>query len=134
MSGVVAFPPSVFVINDDQSLLETRRLLLESCGATVLTACGELMAIREVLAQPADLVLIDATNVGLEHGEKICEMVRELRPEQLIGLLIQPETAIPWKTSADRVIVRTGPRRILVEANEMLEGRLNVDLWRDGNA
>jgi hypothetical protein len=78
--------------------------------------------------------LIDATNVGLEHGEKICEMVRELRPEQLIGLLIQPETAIPWKTSADRVIVRTGPRRILVEANEMLEGRLNVDLWRDGNA
>jgi len=99
-----------------------------------MTACGEIMTIREVMEQPADLVLIDATNVGLEHGEKICGIVRDLRPEQLIGLLIQPEIGVPPETRADRVIARTGPRRILVEANEMLKGRLDLDLWRDGEA
>jgi PleD family two-component response regulator len=125
--------PAVLVINDDQSLLESRRMLLEACGAKVLTACGEIMAIHEAIVHPVDLVLIDATNVGLEHGEKVCTVVRDIRPNQLIGLLIQTEIGTPLKTSADRVIPRTGPRRILVEANEMLEGRLNLDLWRDGS-
>jgi hypothetical protein len=68
------------VINDDQSLLESRRLLLEACRATALTACGEIMAIHEAMVHPVDLVLIDATNVGLEHGEKICAIVRDIRP------------------------------------------------------
>ncbi len=132
--SVSAAQPLVIVINDDQSLLESRRKLLEACGASVSTACGELMAIREAILHPVDLVLIDATNVGLEHGEKICEIVRSIRPDQLIGLLVQPECGIPTDTSADRVIHRTGPRRMLVEANEMLSGRLNVDLWQNGNS
>jgi CheY-like chemotaxis protein len=134
MSSVATSSPAVFVINDDQSLLESRRRLLEACGATVVTACGEIMAIQEAMEQDADLILIDATNVGLEHGEKICDIIRKIRPGQLIGLLVQPEIGTPPVTSADRVIARTGPRRILVEANEMLEGRLSVDLWRDGIA
>jgi len=108
-------------------------MLLESCGAKVSTACGEIMAIHEAILHPVDLVLIDATNVGWEHGEKICGIVRGIRPDQLIGLLVQAECGVPANTSADRVIHRTGPRRMLVEANEMLKGRLNVDLWQNGN-
>jgi len=92
------------------------------------------MVIHEAIVHPGDLVLIDAINVGLEHREKIRAIVRDLRPQQLIGLLIQPEIGTPLETSADRMIPRTGPRRILAEANEMLEGRLNVDLWRDGSS
>ena len=30
---------------------------------------------------------------------------------------------------ADRVIHRAGPRRMLVEINELLNGRLDVELW-----
>ncbi len=132
MPQVALSQPIVIVINDDQSLLESRRLLLESCGATVKTACGELMALQETIQQEADLILIDATNVGFEHGEKICAMVREIRPDQQIGLLVQPEIGKPENTSANRVIFRTGPRRLLMEANEMLDGRLSLDLWQDG--
>ncbi len=131
MDSYSSVRPWILVINDDQSLLESRRLLLEACGANVLTACGEEKAIQEAVVDQVDLILIDATNVGLEHGEKICRIVRAIRPDQRIGLLVQAEQGQPFDTSADRVIFRTGPRRILVDINEMLQGRLDLDLWQN---
>jgi CheY-like chemotaxis protein len=122
-------PVRILVINDDQSLLETRRILLESYGAKVFTARGTSEAIRETVLEPADLVLIDASNVGLEHGERLCGLVKSLRPGEPVALLVAPERGIPTETQADRVIYRTGPRRILVEIDEMLDGRLGVKLW-----
>jgi CheY-like chemotaxis protein len=122
-------PLRILVINDDQSLLETRRMLLESYGAKVLTARGVPEAIQETVMEPADLVLIDASNVGLEHGERLCGIVKSLRPGEPVALLVAPERGIPTETQADRVIYRTGPRRILVEIDEMLDGRLGVKLW-----
>ena len=125
--------PRILVINDDRALIETRRMLLEDCGAIVLTARGSAEALRETLHQPVDLVLIDATNVGLEQGEKLCTIVKSLRPSECVALLVKPELDDPSRTQADRVIYRSGPRRILVELNEMLDGRLDVDLWEGHN-
>ena len=74
--------PSVLVINDDRSLLNSRRMLLEDCGAKVFTARGVEEAIRETLHDPVDLVVIDVTNVGLEHGVMLCELVKGIHPSQ----------------------------------------------------
>jgi hypothetical protein len=121
--------PRILVINDDRALIETRRMLLEDCGAIVFTARGSEEAVRETLRDPVDLVVIDATNVGLEQGEKLCGIVKTLRPSDCVAMLVTPEIDIPSNTLADRVVHRTGPRRILVELNEMLDGRLDVNLW-----
>lgn len=121
--------PRILVINDDRALIETRRRLLEDCGAIVFTARGSEEALRETLDDPVDFVLIDATNVGLEQGEKLCSIVKSLRPSECVAMLVQPEIGIPTDTLADRVIYRSGPRKILVEINEVLDGRLNVNLW-----
>jgi hypothetical protein len=123
--------PRILILNDDRRLLETRKLLLEDCGAEVFTARGSEESVRATLNDPVDLVLIDATNVGLEHGEKLCGLVKSLRPSECIALLIKPEFGTPTATLADRVIYRTGPRRILVEINELLHGRLDVELWEE---
>lgn len=121
--------PSVLVINDDRSLLNSRRMLLEDCGATVFTARGVEEAIRETLHDPVDLVVIDVTNVGLEHGVMLCELVKDIHPSQCVALLVKPEMGLPPPSTADRVIFRTGPRKILVEINEMLDERLHLNLW-----
>jgi hypothetical protein len=104
-------------------------MLLEDCGAIVFTARGSEEALRETIHDPVDVVLIDATNVGLEQGEKLCSIVKSLRPSECVAMLVTPELDIPSNTLADRVIHRTGPRRILVELNEVLDGRLDVNLW-----
>lgn len=121
--------PRILILNDDRRLLETRKMLLQDCGAEVFTARGSEESLRATLNDPVDLVLIDATNVGLEHGEKLCALVKSLRPPECIALLVKPEIGIPTETIADRVIHRTGPRRMLVEINELLDGRLDVELW-----
>jgi CheY-like chemotaxis protein len=121
--------PSVLVINDDKSLLNSRRMLLEDCGAKVFTARGVEEAIRETLHDPVDLVVIDVTNVGLEHGVMLCDLVKGIHPSQCVALLVKPEMGLPSSSKADRVIFRTGPRKILVEINEMLDERLDLNLW-----
>jgi CheY-like chemotaxis protein len=127
--GLSMNEPRILVINDDRALVESRRRLLEDCGAIVFTARGSEEALRETLHEVVDLVLIDATNVGLEQGEKLCGIVKSLRPSECVAMLVQPEIDILTETLADRVIYRSGPRRILVEINEVLNGRLDVDLW-----
>lgn len=91
---------------------------------------GPKRAIRETLERPVDLVLIDATNVGLEKGALFCEIVKRLRPSETVALLVLPETSISSETMADRIILRAGPRSFLVEVDEILGGRLDIDLWR----
>jgi CheY-like chemotaxis protein len=124
--------PRILVINDDRKLLKTRKLLLEENGAIVYTACGVREAIQETLTEPADLVLIDATNVGLDHAEMLCEFVKSLHPNQCVALLVRKDTGRPQNTRADRVIFRGGPRQFLTEVNELIGGRFDLNFWRRG--
>jgi len=121
--------PRILVINDDRALIESRRRLFENCGATVFTARGTEEALQEVISEPVDLVLIDGTNVGLDHAERLCQIVKALRPSECVAMLVQPQIGVPSHTLADRVIPRSGPRRMLVEVNEILGGRLDLNLW-----
>ena len=110
-------------------MIESRRKLLEHCGAAVITARGSEEALQQTLHEPVDLVLIDATNIGVERGEKLCGLVKRHRPHECVAMLIQPELDALPDTEADRVIHRSGPGKILVEINEMLDGRLDINLW-----
>jgi CheY-like chemotaxis protein len=104
--------PRVLVVNDDRRLLNSHRLLLEDCGAQVFTARGESEAIVETLTEPVDLVIIDVTNGGLQHGMVLCDLVKTIHPSQCVALLVKPEVGLPSSSRADRVIFRTGPRRV----------------------
>ncbi len=108
---------------------ETRRLLLEHCGAKVYTACGQPGDIEGKLAAALDLVLIDSTNVGLQRGEELCHVVKSVDPSRCVAMLATPDTGVGANTRADHLILRTGPRQMLVEINELLHDRLNVNLW-----
>ena len=121
--------PRILVVNDDNRLLETRRLMLEDCGAEVLTARGSVDSVREAIDEPVDLIVIDGTNVGIDHSVALCSILKQARPTECLALLITRETSIPSHIAADKVIHRDGPRRMLVELNELVGGRLEVSLW-----
>jgi DNA-binding response OmpR family regulator len=121
--------PHILIINDDIRLCETRKLLLESCGATVSTACGDASEVREKLKKSLDLVLVDSTNVGSARAEQLCQLVKKTMPSSPIALLAKPELGLSAKLSADHLILRTGTRQMLVEINELLDERLDVNLW-----
>jgi CheY-like chemotaxis protein len=118
--------PRILVINDDPYLLASRKLLLEDCGAEVVTARGAMEAIKDALSERYELAVIDVTNVGTEYGEKICAMVKTIHPTVCVALLATPELGLPASSHADRVIYRGDPRSLLVELNELLKGRLNL--------
>jgi CheY-like chemotaxis protein len=124
--------PTILIVNDDPHLCETRRVLLESCGAEVYTACSRPSDVEEKLRRPLDLVLIDSTNVGLALGEQVCHRVKSLTPSRCVVILAKPESGLAEKTSADHLIIRAGPRQMLVEINELLDDRLDVNLWDPG--
>jgi CheY-like chemotaxis protein len=126
--------PVILIINDDIRLCKTRKMLLESCGAKVFTACGEPSEVREKLQNSLDLVLIDSTNVGFARGEQLCGLVKSETPSRCVALLAKPEMGLIEKSSADHVILRAGTRQMLVQINELLGERLNVNLWETNKA
>ena len=122
--------PKILFVNDDIHLCATRKMLFESCGATVYTACGDRSDVEKSLQHPLDLVIIDSTNVGYERGEQLCSLVKQVAPSLGVALLAKPESGLPEKSSADHLVLRTGPRQMLVRINELLGERLDVNLWK----
>jgi CheY-like chemotaxis protein len=125
--------PTILIVNDDLRLCETRKMLLEGCGAEVETACGDPSLLARKLGRPLDLVLIDSTNVGFSRGEELCSIVKALDSTTCVAMLATPELGIAEVTSADRLILRTGPRQILRQVNELVHDRLDVNLWETSN-
>ncbi|HLI76944.1 MAG TPA: hypothetical protein VKV02_08355, partial [Acidobacteriaceae bacterium] len=91
--------PTILIVNDDLRLCETRKMLLENCGAEVYTACTHPSDLVEKLRLPLDLVLIDATNVGFEQGEYICNAVKKLDSSRCVAMLAKPEMGVNESTS-----------------------------------
>ena len=125
--------PVILIVNDDERLCETRKMLLESCGAEVYTACGRADDIAHKLQYSLDLVLIDSTNVGLKRGEQLCRMVKAYDNSRCVAMLARPETGVAADAIADHLILRTGPRQMLVEINELLKDRLDINLWKSSS-
>ncbi len=121
--------PSILIVNDDERLCATRRLLLESCGAKVYTACGRASKVREELGHELDLVLIDSTNVGMARGEQLCDLVKSVSTLHCVALLAAVELGMAEPANADFLIPRSGPRELLVRTNELLDRRLDINLW-----
>jgi hypothetical protein len=110
-------------------LLETRKRLFEDCGAEVFTARGSPEPVRVTSNDPVDLVLVDATNVGLEHGEKLCGLVKSLRPVRGRCIAHQARIWHPNRNNGCSGDSKDGPSQKVGRINELLRGCLDVDLW-----
>jgi len=122
----VKFPlpkPKILLLNDVQELLDTRRLIFEAHGAEVTTGRGTRESIHELLREPVDLILIDATNVGFRHAEFICETAKKIQPSIPAAMLVLPHTEVPDNTQADRIIYRSSAAHIVSEVYDLLQSR-----------
>ena len=78
--------PNVLVVDDEQSLVETVRVLLDREGFDVLTALSGEEALETFEAEGADLVLADVRMPKMS-GVELLEAVRDRSPETPVVLM-----------------------------------------------
>ena len=62
-------PGKVLVVDDEEMIAATTRLLLEAIGYNVMAACGGLDALEKVKEEPPDLILLDAMISDMDGWE-----------------------------------------------------------------
>jgi len=73
-------PPSILCIDDDESSLKIRKLLLEVSGYKVFTAVSGVEGIRALAEGVAvDLVLLDYLMPGL-NGDEVAKQLKQSHP------------------------------------------------------
>ena len=120
--------PKIFVIGDDQALLHSRKLLLESSGAEVVTACDPIEARAVTSAEGFHLALIDVTNIGLARGEGLCTLIKDADPKLPVAFLVAPEMGLIRPVNGDYIIYRDGPKNLLLEIWMILERSMSEPL------
>ncbi len=92
--GVLRRGTFVAVIDDDQEVLRSTRMMLESCGAEVFTAISSSEAIHHLGRQGrCPDILISDFRLGVEDGIAAIYRVREEFNEEIPALLITGDTS-----------------------------------------
>ncbi len=65
----------IFVVDDDPGLVEAVRAVLAPEGYAVEGTCDSTEALRAVLGQPPDLLVLDVIMPGL-NGWELCDILR----------------------------------------------------------
>ena len=78
--------PSILVVDDEQSILETLRILLKNEGFDVTTAQGGKAGIEQLRASPPDIILTDVKMPGVT-GIDILQAAKEQDPETPVILM-----------------------------------------------
>ncbi len=120
--------PRILVIGDDQALLHSRKLLLESSGAEVVTACGPIEARAVTSARGFHLALIDVTDMGIERGEVLCTLSKDNDPKLPVAFLVAPEMGVITPVNGDYILYRDGPKNMLLEIWMILEQTMSEPL------
>src|SRR5262245_5155692 len=81
-----AAAPSILVIDDEQGILETLRILLKNEGFDVITAQGGKAGLEQIRASAPDIVLTDIKMPGVT-GIEILAAVKEQDPETPVILM-----------------------------------------------
>jgi DNA-binding NtrC family response regulator len=71
--------PSILIVDDEQSILDTLRILLRNEGFDVVTAQGGKAGLAQLAASPPDIVLTDIKMPGVT-GIEILAAVKEQAP------------------------------------------------------
>ena len=119
---------TVLFIDDEDSILEIRRLIFESLGYSVLTAISGEEALKTFELHPVDVVVLDYLMPGM-NGEETARCIRKLRSDIPIilssGCLTLPERVLEVVTVA--IEKAAGPEALI----EVLERQLHLCQSRD---
>src|SRR5205809_7716973 len=91
MNPPSAAAPSVLVIDDEQGILDTLRILLKNEGFDVVTAQGGKAGLEQLKASAPDIVLTDIRMPGVS-GIDLLAAVREQDPETPVILMTAQAT------------------------------------------
>ena len=81
--------PRIFILDDDDDLLQSQRLFLESRGFDVRTASTMDVALEMIQEAPPDLILADLMMEHYDTGFVFCKKVRELSGLESVPILMQ---------------------------------------------
>ncbi len=73
---VVLHAPKIMVVDDEESLLETIKILLQAHGYDVICAAGGEEALKLIEEEYPDLMLLDLKMPGMD-GFQVCSNIRE---------------------------------------------------------
>jgi CheY-like chemotaxis protein len=113
----------ILCIDDNESGLKIRKLLLESIGFRVLTAQDGLAGLEIVCRQRVDLIILDYAMPGMD-GEEVARRLRTQHPQIPILLLSGFQGSIPKSlfSMVDGFIEKGKPAALLLSEVERLTG------------
>jgi DNA-binding response OmpR family regulator len=81
--------PRIFILDDDDDLLQSQSLFLESRGFTVKTASTMDVALEMIREEIPDLILADLMMEHYDTGFVFCKKVRDLKGLEDVPILMQ---------------------------------------------
>ncbi len=100
-NGVTGSPPTIYVVDDEQVLLDLAEMILEPAGFDVCLFRDPQKALAEYsTAQPPPDVLVTDYAMGRMNGMDLIRECKRLNPQQKTILLA---TTVPIMTSTTRV-------------------------------
>lgn len=98
--------PRIFILDDDDDLIRTQKLFLESRGYDVDTATAMDDALTAISSQTPDLILVDLMMEHYDTGFVFCKKVRELESMAQVPILMQTSASkkigFTFKASTDK--------------------------------
>ncbi len=96
----------VLVVDDDSSVREVTRLILQRAGHEVITAANGLEALEQLGIAVADMVLLDIEMPGM-NGLELCERMRAEPSWQAVPVIMmtgRPVQGVPEKVRASGAV------------------------------
>ncbi len=129
--GVATTPTSrVLVVDDDETVSEVVRRYLERDGYAVDTAYDGVTALRQALAHPPDLMVLDLMLPGID-GIEVCRRLRQSHPVPVIMLTARGDVddrVTGLEVGADDYVTKPfSPRELTARVGAVLRRAAAVD-------
>ena len=114
--------PTILCIDDNQSGLAMRKLMLETLGYSVFIAEGGPSGLALLRTQDVDAIILDSRMQGMP-GEVVADTIRKERPKTPIIVLTGfPDIPPGLVALADAIVTKGQPLQVLLAALERLTG------------
>ncbi len=92
--------PTVLIVDDEKNIRRTFEMVLRSAGFTARSVETGELALRELAARPADLVVLDVRLPGID-GLETLHKIREREPQQMV-IMVSGHGSIATAVAATR--------------------------------
>jgi CheY-like chemotaxis protein len=115
--------PTLLCVDDNQTVLHFRKMLLESVGYSVLVASDSTAAMAIFSSSEVDMVLSDHVMED-GSGTELAAVMKRLKPDVPIAIISGLVEAPEGIEHADLFISKTdSPPEVLQKISELLNGR-----------